>query len=40
MKYYSEVVDSLESAKDFCNVNKIKPYMVLVIWNEEEEEKK
>ena len=39
MTYYSEIVDSLGSAKKFCNMNKIEPYMVVVIWNEDDEEK-
>jgi hypothetical protein len=33
---YSEVVKDLESAKEFCKVNKIKPTEVVILWEEEE----
>jgi len=31
---YSQVVKDIKSAKEFCNLNKIKPEMVIVVWNE------
>jgi len=31
---YSQVVKDIKSAKEFCDLNKITPEMVIVVWNE------
>ena len=31
---YSQVVKDIKSAEEFCNLNKITPEMVIVVWNE------
>jgi hypothetical protein len=34
---YSQVVKDLESAKQFCSVNKIEPTEVIILWEEDED---
>lgn len=31
---YSEVTNSIESAKEFCKMNCIIPYLIIVVWDE------
>ena len=33
----SEVLRDIETAKEFCKENKIKPFAVIVLWEEEVE---
>ena len=35
---FSEVVKDLKSAKEFCKLNKIKPFAVVILWLEENDE--
>lgn len=39
MTLYSEVVKDLESAKSFCSTNSIKPFMIVIVWDEKEKGK-
>jgi len=34
---FSEVVDSIESLKEFMKINKITPSEIIVVWDEESE---
>ena len=35
---YSEAVKDIKSATEFCSVNKIIPKIVIVVWEEEEDD--
>ena len=35
--FYSEVVKDLDSAKGFCALNHIKPFMIIIVWKEKSE---